>query len=304
MGMKIAIIGGGSIGLRHKRLLENLGHEVLLVSQHAERSKSVLKSVEELFLVNSIEYIIIANETYKHSDTVGIIKESAFKGFLLVEKPLNSNLELVAYSQFKDSYVGFNLRFHPAVIRLKALIDTHRHEILDVKMHYGNSTSNWRSDALSRVSYSRSVALGGGVLRDFCHEIDLAHWLFGFEKVEYAYGAKHGEFMIDGENLVCLTLGGLEKFKVSISLNSLQKLPTRTITVHTIESEYKVDLINASLTFGDNVEKFEIDPDYTYQKMHEAILSSDSNFLATIEDGLAVDKIISDAESRFESRKL
>jgi predicted dehydrogenase len=146
--------------------------------------------------------------------------------------------------------------------------------------------------------------LGGGVLRDFCHEIDLAHWLFGFEKVEYAYGAKHGEFMIDGENLVCLTLGGIEMFKISISLNSLQNLPTRTITLHTIESEYKVDLINASLTYGDSVEKFEIDSDYTYQKMHEAILSGDSTLLATIKDGLSVDKIISDAESLFEIRKL
>jgi predicted dehydrogenase len=302
--MKIAIIGGGSIGLRHKRLLEDLGHEVFLVSQHAERSKNVLNSVEELFLVNSIEYIIIANETYKHAETVRFIKERVFKGLLLVEKPLNSNLELVAYSQFKDSYVGFNLRFHPAVIRLKELVDVHRNEILGVEMYYGNSTSNWRPDAHSRASYSRSVALGGGVLRDFCHEIDLAYWLFGFEKVEYAYGAKHGEFMIDGENLVYLTLGGLKMFKVSISLNSLQNLPTRTITLHTIESEYKVDLINASLTYGDNVEKFEIDPDYTYQKMHEAILSSDSTLLATIKDGLSVDKIISDAESLFETRNL
>ena len=93
-------------------------------------------------------------------------------------------------------------------------------------------------------------------------------------------------------------------FKVSISLNSLQSLPTRTITVNTIESEYKVDLINASLTYGDNVEKFDIDSDYTYQKMHQAILSSESILLATIKDGLSVDKIIEEAELLFETRNL
>ena len=302
--MKIAIIGGGSIGVRHKRVLENLGHEVYLVSQHAEPSRNVLNFIEELFLVGSIEYIVIANETYKHAETIKVIKESTFKGLLLVEKPLNSNLELEAYSQFKGSYLGFNLRFHPAVLRLKALIDNHRDEILGVHMHYGNSTSNWRPHALSRESYSRSVALGGGVLRDFCHEIDLAHWLFGFAKVEYSYGAKLGEFMTDGENLVYLTLGGLKMFKVSISLNSLQSLPTRTITVNTIESEYKVDLINASLTYGNNVEKFDIDSDYTYQKMHQAVLSSDSILLATIKDGLSVDKIIDEAELLIETSNL
>ena len=143
--MKIAIIGGGSIGVRHKRVLENLGHEVYLVSQHAERSRNVLNFMEELFLVDSIEYIVIANETYKHAETIKVIKESTFKGLLLVEKPLNSNLELEAYSQFKGSYLGFNLRFHPAVLRLKALIDIHRDEILGVHMHYGNSTSNSRT---------------------------------------------------------------------------------------------------------------------------------------------------------------
>jgi predicted dehydrogenase len=300
--VNIVIIGGGSIGVRHKRFLEDLGHEVFLVSQHAKPSKKVFKSVEESFLINSVEYIIVANETYRHAETIRIIKESGYRGLLLVEKPLNSNLELDAYSQFKSSYVGFNLRFHPAVLRLKELIVLHGHEILSVDMHYGNSTSNWRPDAFSRGSYSRSVASGGGVLRDFCHEIDLAHWLFGFAKVEYAYGAKHGEFMIDGENLVSITLGGTKMFKVSISLNSLQTLPTRTITVRTIESEYKVDLIHASLTHGINVEKFEIDSDYSYQKMHEAVLSNDPTFLATIKDGLVVDKIIIDAESLYEIR--
>ena len=72
----------------------------------------------------------------------------------------------------------------------------------------------------------------------------------------------------------------------------------------TIESEYRVDLINASLTYGVNVEKFDIDSDYTYQKMHQAVLSSDSILLATIKDGLSVDKIIDEAELLIETSNL
>ena len=154
--MKIAIIGGGSIGVRHKRVLENLGHEVYLVSQHAERSRNVLNFIEELFLVGSIEYIVIANETYKHAETIKVIKESTFKGLLLVEKPLNSNLELEAYSQFKGSYLGFNLRFHPAVLRLKALIDIHRDEILGVHM-IGPRTADMIAEAVVAMEYRASA---------------------------------------------------------------------------------------------------------------------------------------------------
>ena len=302
--MKSLIIGGGSIGIRHKRLLEDLGHAVFLVSEHAEPSERVFNSIDESVPINSIDYIIIANETFRHEETIRIIKENAYKGLLLIEKPLNSNLDLAAYSQFKGSYIGFNLRFHPAVAKMKELIDLHGHEILNVEMHYGNSTSYWRPDALSRGSYSRSVALGGGVLRDFCHEIDLAHWLFGVTRVDYAYGATYGEFMIDGEDLVNISLGGNKIFKVSITLNSLQKLPTRTITVNTIESVFKVDLIKGSLKHGVNVETFKVDTDYSYLKMHEAVLSNNPTFLATVKDGLVVDKIISDAESLFETRRI
>ena len=281
-----------------------MGIQVATVSLHLPLQNQNFHNIWIAISDFNPDYIVIANETFKHEGTISLISQSGFTGLLMIEKPLNSSLDASVYMKFKTAYIGFNLRLHPAVLRLKALIDIRRDEILGVQMHYGNSTSNWRPEALSRESYSRSVALGGGVLRDFCHEIDLAHWLFGVAKVEYAYGAKLGEFMIDGENLVYLTLGGLKMFKVSISLNSLQSLPTRTITVNTIESEYKVDLINGSLTYGDNVEKFDIDSDYTYQKMHQAILSSESISLATIKDGLCVDKIIDEAELLFETRNL
>ena len=64
--MKSLIIGGGSIGIRHKRLLEDLGHAVFLVSEHAEPSERVFNSIDESVPINSVDYIIIANETFRH----------------------------------------------------------------------------------------------------------------------------------------------------------------------------------------------------------------------------------------------
>jgi len=297
--MKIAIIGGGSAGIRHKRILEYLGHEVSLVSKHRPKSKNVFAEIDDLKALSVFDFIIVSNETNKHEEAIVSIKERKFRGILLVEKPLNSSLELVAYSQFKDSFVGFNLRFHPGIIRLKKLVDSLPHEIVSVEMYYGNSTNNWRPDVLSHDSYSKSVTRGGGVLRDFCHEIDLAHWLFGYRRVDYANGTKVSDFMVDGEDLVNIVLGGAKKFKVLIHLNSLQKTPNRSITIRTTEIEYKLDLVNSTLKYRDKTEKFELGTDYSYQKMHEAIISEDKSKLASMKDGKVVDNIIKDVEALY-----
>jgi len=300
--MEIAIIGGGSIGMRHKRILETLGHRVLLVSRYQTNQVDVFPNLGQLFVDSSPDYVIVANETYKHDETIRIINESSFAGLLLIEKPLNSKLSVDFYSQFKACFVGFNLRFNPMILRMKELVGFQNLETVGVEMVYGNSTSNWRGDSHGHKSYSRSRSEGGGVLRDFCHEIDLAHWMFGFKTVEYASGDKIGDFMIDGEDLVNLVLGGTRRYKISIHLNSLQDVPTRTVTVRTTKFDFKVDLINSRLTYGDVVESFEVSTDYTYQKMHEAIINGDSSVLATINDGLVVDRIIDDAELFFVDR--
>ena len=300
--MEIAIIGGGSIGMRHKRILETLGHRVFLVSRYQTNLVNVFPNLNELFANSSPDYVIVANETYKHDETIRIIKESSFAGLLLIEKPLNSKLSVESYSQFKACFVGFNLRFNPVILRMRELVNFQNFETLAIEMVYGNSTSNWRLDTSGHKSYSRSQSEGGGVLRDFCHEIDLAHWMFGFKTVEYASGAKIGDFMIEGEDHINLVLGGTRKYKTSIHLNSLQDVPTRTITIRTTKMDIKIDLINSILTYGDTVESFEVSTDYTYQKMHEAIIGGDSSELATINDGLVVDRIIEDAELLFADR--
>jgi predicted dehydrogenase len=166
-------------------------------------------------------------------------------------------------------------------------------------MYYGNSTNNWRRDALLPGSYSQSVSSGGGVLRDFSHEIDLAQWLFDYTKVDYAHGAKVGEYMIDGEDLVNIVMSGNKNFKISIHLNSLQRNPNRLITIRTTEIDYKLDLVNSVLMYGDIVERFDTNTDHSYQKMHEAIISGDKTKLASIKDGLLVDNIIKDVEALY-----
>jgi predicted dehydrogenase len=297
--VEIAIIGAGSIGKRHKRVLENLGHRALFVSQHQKKSRDVYADVETLLSKNSPEYFIIANETFRHEETIATLIQSSFGGLVLVEKPLAADLDLESYSKFKACYVGFNLRFNPMVMKLKQLIDTQKLEILNVVFHYGNSTKNWRSSSDAHQSYSRSKSCGGGVLRDFCHEIDLAQWLFGFTNVEYSFGSKIDDFMLDGEDLVNIVLGGNKKFKAIIHLNSLETIPKRTLTVHTSKMTYTLDFLKSELTYGENIEIFDLNSDYTYQEMHRAIISGDSSLLASVRDGLTVDRIIRDTESAY-----
>ena len=64
--MKVAIVGAGSIGLRHRKILDGLNHEVVLISKHDPSAK--YKSLDGALVGENFDYVVIASETSRHSD--------------------------------------------------------------------------------------------------------------------------------------------------------------------------------------------------------------------------------------------
>ena len=64
---------------------------------------------------------------------------------------------------------------------------------------------HWR-DCDYRQNYSAKKNLGGGVLLDLSHEIDLAFYLFGKLKLEFAQNFKISELDIDSDDFAFLAL--------------------------------------------------------------------------------------------------
>ena len=301
--MNALVIGLGSAGKRHAQILAAKGLKVFSVSSHFDNSENNFRTLREALDSIHFDYVVISNETSQHQASYDLLQTLGYKKKILIEKPINFPNDYHTTSLHSNTFVGFNLRYLPVIRDLKQSFTEIKDEIIEIRLEYGNSTDNWRNGDNRKLSYSRSVKRGGGVLRDFSHEIDLALWVFGVNELRYAYGTGMGDFMLDGEDYVKLILKGEQKYLVEVTLNSLQKVPSRLIQIRTSCDLIEFNLLNGVITWNNKIQKFDNSIEQTYIDMHDDILNSNAILTAKFHDGLLVDRIILLAEECMQQKR-
>ena len=86
--MRALVIGFGSIGVRHSKILSELGCEVRIVSKRKSNNYFCYDNFEKANLDYKPEYIVVSNSTDKHYDTYSKIKNTKYDGLILIEKPI------------------------------------------------------------------------------------------------------------------------------------------------------------------------------------------------------------------------
>jgi len=183
--MLIGIIGYGSIGDRHCRNL--LAHQVELVVLTKRQDVAgvpVVHSWGNFRKRGPFDAIFIANETYKHVETIRKclpLKPRA----LFVEKPVSHTLkglapmEAILQQRNISCWVGYNLQFFKPLQRIKNILDNGRlGKLYSLRVSVGQDLREWRKRD-HRVSYSSGAGKGGGVMLDLIHDINYPAWLLG-----------------------------------------------------------------------------------------------------------------------------
>ena len=180
--MKMLIIGLGSIGQRHLRLLkEHFSYEIF-AKRYKKSEKEENFGIKNLFSWEEIdEYqfdvAFICNPTYLHIETA---IECAKRGMhLFIEKPidckldrLNELLEIVDKKEL-TSYVAYPLRYIPGIKLLKVIMEIEKN--ISLKAVCETNLNTWRSYS----TYSLYREQGGGALLELSHEIDMLSYLEG-----------------------------------------------------------------------------------------------------------------------------
>jgi len=171
--MKVLVIGFGSIGQRHSRILIEIGCEVAVLSRrsidfapHFTDLKIALKDYKP-------GYVVIANRTNEHLQTLEDLIANDFSGHLMVEKPLFHQLSKVSSNSFNKTAVAYNLRSHILLKKLKRFLEN-AGQLITANIYVGSYLPNWRVNIDYTQSYSAKKSEGGGVLRDLSHELDYA----------------------------------------------------------------------------------------------------------------------------------
>lgn len=190
--MRCLLIGTGSIGKRHVRVLQSLGSfEIVALRSTGKRLddwwdgklSAQVRSFPDAF-TKPVDFAIVANPTKEH---IAPARELARRGVpFLLEKPVGANLNGVA-GLLRDAersktpvLVGYQMRHHPGyAVVTEAISSGEIGRPLCCTGYVGQYLPEWRPGTDYRDSYSAKPSLGGGVLLDLSHELDLVRSLMG-----------------------------------------------------------------------------------------------------------------------------
>jgi predicted dehydrogenase len=293
--LKAAVVGLGSIGQRHAEILSDLGAHVSVVSRRNVTGFLRFATVAELLSASEPDYVVVATETSGHVRSLRELDEAGFSGIVLIEKPVVAFPEPLPVSGFRTAYVGYNLRFHPALRALREWCSGQ--ELYTATIQAGSFLPDWRPGRDFRKTSSASVQQGGGVLRDLSHELDYVRWLFGPPLQSTALGGRLGALGLDVDEAVSILARTVRVPLVTIHLSYLDREASRRITVSGERGTAVVDLITDSFLAGQDTRNWVIPRNQTYREMHEAALAEDpGQLLCTIPEALDVVRWIAGLE--------
>lgn len=204
----VAVLGTGSIGSRHLKLLKSLPQTKAIAipvrsSRRLEWQKAGYAVAQDLLSAYQAgaRLCVIATDTARHAEDA---KTALNVGMdVLVEKPLAINadqartVKATAERTGRQFWVGCHLRFSDS-------LNTFRRELPKlgrlhaIRIECQSAIKEWHPDRNYRESYS-ARADEGGVLRDLIHEIDYAGWIFGWPKSLQAKLKNSGRLGIESE---------------------------------------------------------------------------------------------------------
>lgn len=292
---KTLVVGFGSIGQRHVRLLREMGLSVDVFSRRILPEEQSFPDLKTALTETNPEYVVIANETSEHFSTLKTVL--SFKvSQVLVEKPLFVSTVDFSENQSTQIFVAYNLRFHPLLQQLRSEIENQ--SVLSVHAYAGQYLPDWRPQRDYTQSYSVFSSMGGGVLRDLSHELDYLNWLLGPWQALTSLGGHHSSLEGDSDDVLCLLIQMVHCPNVSLQVNYLDRKGRREILVNTDQHTYHLDLMKHEFTRDQEpVTSLSLKRDETYRSQHYDILENHGKSCCSLPEGLEILKMIDEAEN-------
>ena len=302
---KILIIGLGSIGKRHAKILLNeFDYEIYALRSKREGHVNSLgiKELHNWLEVQKIkpDIAFITNPTSLHIDTA--IRCASLGMQLFIEKALSNTLtglaelKIICQKNQLTTYIAYNMRFHEVLIKVKELIKDKK--ILHIRTVCSSFLPNWRPGTNHLKSYSALSSQGGGIILDSSHELDYLNFLFGpLQSIRGNFG-KINNVTVDVEdyaNILATLKNGLI---ANIHLNFMSLIRERKLTIDFQGGYCIADLEDYSIIWNDDGKedriKFDKARNIAYKKQIEYFLNNLNNqqIMNNLDEGISLLKMI------------
>ncbi len=287
---RIAVVGLGSIGLRHARLLKEQKNiivelvesnpDVLEAAQEKLGRLSTHKTFEEMLKTKPDMVVIATPHSLHASQTIQALYAGSH---VLCEKPMSDNLidaikmREAAESSGRLLNIGFHLHFHPGLVMLKKIVEQ---KILGTILHAHAKVGTYITLVNSVSRYQ--TAQEGALFYDYTHQPDILFWLLR-EKPKAVYASALQGGVLDfssNPNLAVITCEYDRPLISSIHLNYVQ-MPE--IHEYEIVGDKGWAILDANLgvlrtgireNSSTQIESFSIDRDDMYRAEHKVFLQA------------------------------
>lgn len=267
----ILVIGAGSIGERHVRNLKELGVRNIVVLRSRRLPLRTI-SEDELTIVTSFDEgmqyepiaAVICTPTSMHMEQA---LQCLTRGLsVLVEKPLSHStesldkLESAARENGCFLQVGYMMRFHPLLLRVKEHINRRDFGgLVHAASHWGEYLPDWHPWEDYRESYAARKDLGGGAGLTLSHDLDVALWMLGDSADAVSINKNTGSSLeVDVEVAVDVLLRNKEGITATVHQNFFERIPRRFYTYLFDTARLHLDYFGNQLTICQHDKEDEI----------------------------------------------
>ena len=230
--LSVLIVGCGSIGNRHGRVLRSLGvKDIRACDANAERVAGLVEVLPDVRVVESFETglgekpdtVFILTPPKMH---IPMAMQALRAGcHVFSEKPLADtlaefdNLVAVLEQSGRKMMVGHCFRYHEGLVKAKSMLAAGRiGRLVSIRAVMGEHFPDVRPDYKTLFSAKYSGAF------DLSHEVDLAIWYAGqpVRKAHCLYGS-HSDIGIEAPDLVEMLIGFEDRCLATVHLDFFQR---------------------------------------------------------------------------------
>ena len=315
---KILFFGLGSIGIRHIQVLKEIGKFDIAAYRTDKGMKKIPEDIEKrikyfyneehAFAWNP-NFIIVSNPTNLHLKY--ILKSIDYNIDALIEKPVADDFNKIKVVRDRIEkrknkiYIGYSLRFHPIVKKIKTVIGAKKFgRILKANLYVGEYLPFWHPYEDYRKSYAARKELGGGVLRTLSHEIDLGQYWFGEYKKIFAKVLKISDLDINVDDSTDIFAEMKNKIILKINMDYLNPLGIRKGEIFFEKGLLKYNFLKKEIIFIDyknkeneillKINHYDYNEQYKLQMIN--FLIKNNKELCSLEEGINVLKVIDKCE--------
>ncbi len=269
---KILVVGEGARGVQYAKILKTFGCQVGFVGGQSLPATlqgcKHFKALTDGFQVFQPTTTIIASDDLNLGDIAAPLTQHNYSGRLLLVGSQHAQLTERIASASQQWVVGFHLRFHPLIGRLREELKGKK--IIDAHLHLSASPESLKAANTNFSRIAGTFPERSATLFALYDELDVFNFIFDNPVISNSiHSLPAGAKSFASYHVLATTSLGAP---ISLFISANDYTSRRELLIRTDQKTLRVDLVSQFIQFGDAIENFDMPHDDVMRRQVKALL--------------------------------